>query len=152
MCHVATRRNARAVPAERQHQGISLHGSQVNAGFRGCVFTCTVDHGAAADRGPAPHPTPQPGSPTSMIEVSMIRIAAEPALSLSEVRPHDSIRIERILYESLRDRCAGIGLHEGDQLRCRQTSSLYLLLETETGRSLMLDQDWARFIRVRRTS
>lgn len=79
----------------------------------------------------------------------MIRIADGREQSLMEVTPNELVRVERILYAILRDLCDEIGLHEGDEVRCQRNAGSVVVLESETGRKLVVDQDWARFIRVR---
>jgi hypothetical protein len=80
----------------------------------------------------------------------MLTLPSDPLVrSLAEVRPNDLIRVEHILFDSLREECHGIGIAEGDVLRCRRSSRAVLLLETSAGRTLILDSDWARFIQVR---
>jgi hypothetical protein len=75
---------------------------------------------------------------------------ANPQLrSLAEIRPGESVRIEHILFDMLKDLCSGIGIAEGDVVRCRRTSNAVILLETSTGRTVILDGDWARFVEVR---
>ncbi len=74
--------------------------------------------------------------------------AASSLRSLAEVHPDETIRIERILFGSLKDLCYGIGLEEGSTMHCRQNSRAIVLLETPGGRTVVLDADWARFIQV----
>jgi hypothetical protein len=68
--------------------------------------------------------------------------------SLAEVEPDEVFRIEHILFDTLPDRCGGMGIAEGDVLRCRRTSRALVLLETNDGRTLIMDGDWAPFIQV----
>jgi len=72
-----------------------------------------------------------------------------PRRSLAEVQPDQLVRIEHILFDTLKDLCHGIGIVEGDVLRCRRTSRAVVLLETLAGRTIILDGDWARFVQVR---
>lgn len=70
------------------------------------------------------------------------------ARSLAGVRPSERVRVDQILYGILRDVCHDIGLHEGDTVLCRSTSTSCLVLESEQHRRLVIDPDWARFISV----
>jgi hypothetical protein len=69
--------------------------------------------------------------------------------SLAEIQPEQLFRIEHILFDMLKDLCHGLGIIEGDVLRCRRTSRSVVLLETLDGRTIILDADWARFVQVR---
>jgi hypothetical protein len=68
---------------------------------------------------------------------------------LAQALPDETIRIERVLFKVLRDLCSGLGLSEGDVLRCRTVSETVVLLESPGGRTIVIDQEWARFIEVR---
>jgi hypothetical protein len=68
--------------------------------------------------------------------------------SLADIEPFEIVRIERILFDTLKDLCHGIGLAEGDVVSCRRASRAVLLLETAERRTLIIDCDWARFIQV----
>lgn len=59
------------------------------------------------------------------------------------------MEIRRILFDVLRDLCADLGVQEGDVVRCRANTPSHLLLETAGGRTVALEQDWARFIQIR---
>ena len=56
--------------------------------------------------------------------------------------------VDRILYGILQDLCDSVGLHEGDIVVCRRASRSCLVLDVAHGRRVVIDQDWARFIRV----
>ena len=79
----------------------------------------------------------------------MIQFAGGTVCSLAEAQPNQLVRVERILYRTLRELLAGIGLHEGDQLLCRGSYRSRVILQAETGRRVIVNQEWARFIRVR---
>ncbi len=68
--------------------------------------------------------------------------------SLADVGPSETVRIERILFHTLQDLCYGLGLEVGDVVRCRRATRSILVLETETGRTIIVDTDWARFVEV----
>lgn len=67
---------------------------------------------------------------------------------LAQALPNETVRIERMLFKVLRDLCTGLGVAEGDVVRCKTVSESIVLLETEKGRTIVIDQDWARFIEV----
>jgi hypothetical protein len=68
--------------------------------------------------------------------------------SLAEIRAQQTARVHTILFSTLKNECNDIGLYEGDVIRCRAASPTTLVLENRAGRTLILDQDWARFIAV----
>jgi hypothetical protein len=74
--------------------------------------------------------------------------ASEPIRSLAAADRGEMIEIRRILFGALRQLCADLGLHEGEVVRCRACTSSQFLLETQTGRVVALDRDWARFIEI----
>lgn len=67
---------------------------------------------------------------------------------LAQALPDETVRIERMLFKVLRDLCIGLGVVEGDVVRCRTVTESIVLLETPGGRTIVIDQDWARFIEV----
>lgn len=69
-------------------------------------------------------------------------------MSLAGVCDGETVRIERILFDTLRDLCHDVGLAEGDVVHCRHNSNAVLLLGTDEGRTIILDSDWARFIQA----
>jgi hypothetical protein len=68
---------------------------------------------------------------------------------LADVKTAQTVRIECILFDSLKDLCYGVGLAEGDVIRCRRASRSALVLETAEHRTLIFDSDWARFVQVK---
>lgn len=80
------------------------------------------------------------------------RATTAPAASLAGVRAGETVVIESILFGSLRELCAHLGLHPGDKTRCHANGPGFLYLEAPDGRTISLELDWARFIAVRRTS
>ena len=67
---------------------------------------------------------------------------------LAAVPPAAVVRVDHILFETLRDLCFGIGLHEGDRVRCQDSTAYSMTLSDENGRTIVIDRDWARFITV----
>jgi hypothetical protein len=67
---------------------------------------------------------------------------------LADIEPCQTVRIVRILFDTLKDLYYGIGIAEGDVLHCRRASRAALVLETSEHRTLVLDSDWARFVQV----
>ena len=74
--------------------------------------------------------------------------AHEPVQSLAGTAAGQAVQIRRILFGALRSLCADLGVREGDVVRCRAGTSTHLLLETNAGRTVRLERDWARFIQV----
>lgn len=68
--------------------------------------------------------------------------------SLAEIRPHETVQIQTILFDTLKELCSGLGVGEGDVLCCLRTSASVLLLQTAAGRKVLVETDWARFIAV----
>jgi hypothetical protein len=69
-------------------------------------------------------------------------------MSLAAVRDGEKVRIERILFDKLKDVCHSLGIEEGKTVRCRRNARAVLLLETGGARTIIIDQDWARFVQV----
>jgi hypothetical protein len=74
--------------------------------------------------------------------------ASEPLRSLAGTGTGEAVEIRRILFDTLRTLCDDLDVHEGDVVMCRAGTSTQLLLETEQGRRVTLQRDWARFIQV----
>jgi hypothetical protein len=75
-------------------------------------------------------------------------LAAEPLRSLAATGAGEAVEIRRILFDTLRRMCDQLDVHEGDVVTCRAGSQTQLLLETQHGRRVALQRDWARFIQV----
>ena len=72
--------------------------------------------------------------------------------SLAATQTGDVVLIQRILFEGLRTRCSELDIFEGETVRCRAGTNSHLVLQTQRGRTVALDRDWARFIQVARQS
>ncbi|MGH7461207.1 MAG: FeoA domain-containing protein [Longimicrobiales bacterium] len=72
--------------------------------------------------------------------------------SLAATQAGDVVLIQRILFEGLRTRCSELDIFEGETVRCRAGNASQLVLQTQRGRTVALDRDWARFIQVARES
>jgi len=68
--------------------------------------------------------------------------------SLAGVHRGEVFRVQRILFDELRRICDRLDLHEGDIVECRADAGPLLVLETAGGRTVALERDWARFVRV----
>jgi hypothetical protein len=73
-----------------------------------------------------------------------------PPYSLAGVRTDDSVRVTAILLDSLRVQCHTLGFGEGSVVHCRAAGRASLVLDTPGGRSVSIDRDIARFIKVSR--
>ncbi|HEX7088931.1 MAG TPA: FeoA domain-containing protein [Longimicrobiales bacterium] len=69
-------------------------------------------------------------------------------ISLAGVHRGEVFRVQRILFDELRRLCDRLDLHEGDVVECRADAGPLLVLETAGGRTVALERDWARFVRV----
>lgn len=70
--------------------------------------------------------------------------------SLAATMTGDVVLIQRILFQALRTRCSELDIFEGDTVRCRAGTASQFMLETQRGRTVALERDWARFIQVAR--
>ncbi|MBI4519763.1 MAG: hypothetical protein HY701_02905 [Gemmatimonadetes bacterium] len=70
--------------------------------------------------------------------------------SLADVIAGERVRIRRIHFDLVRDRCWEHGLAVGMVVRClkHHATGLLLDLELENGRSVTADTAWARFVEV----
>lgn len=64
------------------------------------------------------------------------------------MRNGEAVRIQRILFDSLRSLCEDLGIHEGDVLHCRAATPALLLLDVPGGHTVELELGWARFVQV----
>jgi hypothetical protein len=72
-----------------------------------------------------------------------------PALrSMASAHAGETLHVRRILFDALRAHCAELDVREDGAVRCRTVTQTRLVLETESGRTVLLDRDWARFIQV----
>jgi hypothetical protein len=71
-----------------------------------------------------------------------------PLRSLAATGTGEQVEIRRILFDTLRTLCDELDVHEGDVVKCRAGTNTQLLLETQHGRRVTLQRDWARFIQV----
>lgn len=72
--------------------------------------------------------------------------------SLAAVKDGESIEVVYILFDSLRAFGEARGVRSGSRLRCRASGSSTIVLESETGTTVLFPRDLARFVRVRRTA
>jgi len=72
------------------------------------------------------------------------------AESLAGLSPdaHRSFRVRRILFELVRDRCAEMGLCEGEEFRCRGRSSEEVAIQLPNGQLHDLEVTYAWFVQV----
>ncbi len=70
--------------------------------------------------------------------------------SLGGVRPDrdQTLRVRRILFGLVRDRCYDLGIREGQELRCRSRTPHEVHLELEGGGVRSLDLAYAWFVGV----
>jgi hypothetical protein len=70
--------------------------------------------------------------------------------SLAGVEAGDLVRIHSIPATGVRTYCEAVGIMAGDVVTCRSAARYSLLLITPRGRTVSLDRDRARFVRVSR--
>ena len=70
------------------------------------------------------------------------------SISLAAIEANQVVRIERLMLGSLEQLCEELGLHEGDVVQCRASSPRRLYLATANARTVAIDRDQARFVRV----
>ena len=75
-------------------------------------------------------------------------VTANNSISLAAIEANQVVRIERLLLGSLEQLCEALGLHEGDVVQCRASSPRRLYLATSNARTVAIDRDQARFVRV----
>jgi hypothetical protein len=71
-----------------------------------------------------------------------------PVRSLASARAGEAVMIRRILFGTLRNLCADLGVFEGDVVSCRAGTATHLVLRTASGRTIPLDREWTRFIQI----
>ena len=64
------------------------------------------------------------------------------------VDPCSTVEVSRILFGLVRDRCAEIGLAEGERIRCRDRDHETVTLEMPTGTLKSLELYYAWFVEV----
>lgn len=68
--------------------------------------------------------------------------------SLAGVEAGDLVRIHSIPATGVRTYCEAVGILAGDVVTCRSAARYSLVLVTPHGRTVFLDRDWARFVKV----
>jgi hypothetical protein len=65
-----------------------------------------------------------------------------------QLDPLSTVEVSRILFGLVRDRCAEIGLAEGERVRCRNRDEESVTLEMPTGTLQNLELYYAWFVEV----
>lgn len=68
--------------------------------------------------------------------------------SLATAAAGERLAIRRIRSRQAADLCDRLGMHEGDSVECKANTPSRLILRTEAGKVVSLDQDWARYIQI----
>lgn len=74
-----------------------------------------------------------------------------PARTLHTLAAGETVRVRGILFERLRQKCAALGLEEGQLVTCRVAGDVWLILDVDVGgesHPVLLERDWARFVGV----
>ena len=72
----------------------------------------------------------------------------EHATSLLDVALGETVRVRRVFFDSPRDYCAELGLHEGDRVTLLENHLSNLLLQEAGGRIVRCPSEFARFVEV----
>lgn len=70
--------------------------------------------------------------------------------SLVDVTPGETVEIRQVIFDSLREYCAELGVHKGDHLTLVEGDLSNLLLEEDDGRLVRCPCEFARFVEVAR--
>ncbi len=68
--------------------------------------------------------------------------------SLAQIAAGETVTVERIVFDTIRERCRELGVAEGTRLSCRATDPGQVVLETEAGRAIPCARNLARFIEI----
>jgi hypothetical protein len=71
-----------------------------------------------------------------------------PYRSLASAAVGETFAICRIRSKEAAHLCEKIGMREGDAVECRANSAARLILRTQAGKVVSLDQGWARWIQI----
>lgn len=74
--------------------------------------------------------------------------AAVETRSLAEIHAGDIASIEGFVFPLVESHCTERGLPRGEVVRCRSAGRSVLVLEAGDGHTVLVDSDWARFVRV----
>lgn len=72
------------------------------------------------------------------------------AESLVDVTPGETVKVRQVIFDSLREYCAELGVQKGDRLTLLEGDLSSLLLEEDDGRLVRCPCEFARFIEVAR--
>jgi Fe2+ transport system protein FeoA len=70
------------------------------------------------------------------------------AHALASAKRGSRYRITQLVFSMVRDRCADLGLHPGDEVDCIDNRGWAVHLQRSDGRRVILDQDYAWFVEV----
>ena len=73
---------------------------------------------------------------------------AETVRSLAETVPDQEVAVRRIVFECVRDRCAELGLGEGDRLAVGSLDGREVVLRAGDGRVVHCPWELAQFVEV----
>ena len=74
--------------------------------------------------------------------------AASAVRTLATIQPGECLSIERVIFDSVRVRCMETDLREGTTTTCVAGTPDHLMLEAATGRLVIVERRWARFVEV----
>lgn len=75
-------------------------------------------------------------------------IVDTPFRSLASIDAGERLEIQHIIFDAVRARCTDAGLVPGIVATCLAATDAHLLLELDSGRSVVFERQWARFVQV----
>lgn len=78
----------------------------------------------------------------------MVTFSALPEYSLATAEPGIEVRVRRIHFGMVRDRCAELGLHEGTSVRCLRHTSEEVVIRSGQRGPVTLEHHYARFVEL----
>ena len=78
----------------------------------------------------------------------MVTFSALPEHSLATAEPGVEVRVRRIHFGMVRDRCAELGLHEGTSVRCLRHTPEEVVLRAGRRGPVTLEHHYARFVEL----
>lgn len=71
-----------------------------------------------------------------------------PFRSLASIEPGERLEIQHLIFDAVRARCTNAGLLPGVAATCLAATDAHLLLELDSGKSVVFERQWARFVQV----
>jgi len=75
-------------------------------------------------------------------------LSLDPTRSLANMHGGETMIVRHIFFDTIRARCADVGIAEGDWLVCRTATPETVQVETPRGTIVNVDRGWGSFIQV----